>query len=348
MNIFLDSNIQFEDYFFENKSSASILEYAKEGLINLYISEIVRLELRRQFQKEIESKNRDLNKILKDSKRLKINSEIKLICLNKQLEKFDGFYSELEDNYENIAILEVKNIFLPDIVDRAIYRKKPFTENKSELKDAIIWKTYSNYVEEYNKADCILLTNNVSDFCSKKDKSKIHPELEKDTNKFKVINTSFSFIKEYSSKIESPEHQFSMYISKLEIDENFTLKLIKGNFISEVEDKIDEKLEDTNPFDIKDIGYWNDGYITGFGKELLTCEDIEYDISGNTALISGKLKVSCETESYEYNSSKERGEDSFIFFNEDSLVFELYFNFDMSEGEICDELEITDIDIIDE
>jgi hypothetical protein len=57
MNVFIDSNILFEDYFFENKSNKNLLEYCKEGLLYLYMSEIVRLELRRQFQKELESKN---------------------------------------------------------------------------------------------------------------------------------------------------------------------------------------------------------------------------------------------------------------------------------------------------
>lgn len=56
MNIFIDSNILYQDYFFENKSNKKLLEYCEEGLLNLYMSEIVKLELRRQFQKEIEEK----------------------------------------------------------------------------------------------------------------------------------------------------------------------------------------------------------------------------------------------------------------------------------------------------
>ena len=76
MNIFLDSNILFQDYFFDNKSNKKILDYCKEGLLNLYMSEIVRLELRRQFQRELEDKNREIKKIIKDAIRLKIEAEI--------------------------------------------------------------------------------------------------------------------------------------------------------------------------------------------------------------------------------------------------------------------------------
>ena len=112
MNIFLDTNILFEDYFFDNKSPKKILEYARKGLINLYMSEIVRLELRWQFQKEIEAKNRELNKVVKDSQRLKIDTEIKLLDLPSQLEKFDKFYSRLE-SIENFKIVHYKNEYLP-------------------------------------------------------------------------------------------------------------------------------------------------------------------------------------------------------------------------------------------
>ena len=118
-----------------------------------------------QFQREIENKNREIKKIIKDSKRLKIKSEIGLISAENQNQrkKFDAFYYDLEDN-ENFIILDYKNDYLQDIVNRAIYRIKPFTEEKSELKDAIIWKTYSEFVESNNTLDCILLTNNTSDF----------------------------------------------------------------------------------------------------------------------------------------------------------------------------------------
>jgi predicted nucleic acid-binding protein len=347
MNIFLDTNILFEDYFFENKSQKNILEYAKEGLINLYMSEIVRLELRRQFKKEIESKNRELKKIIKNSKRLKINEIIKLINIETQLKKFDKFYEELDEKNENFQILNYKNDFLPDIVDRAIYRKKPFTEEKTELKDALIWKTYAHFVEKLKIENCILLTNNSSDFCSKKDKSVIHEELLKDTDKFSVMNSAFNFLNEKSKIIESPEHQFSIYISTININEELANGLLKTNFNDQIEDEIDKKLESVNPFDISDYGYWNDGYVSGFGKEILECSDIDYEIIGNKALISGKVLVGCDTEFYEYNSSRDRGEDSFSFFSEQHLTFELYFNFDLEENEECSELEITDVEIID-
>jgi predicted nucleic acid-binding protein len=346
MNIFLDSNILYQDYFFENKSNKKILEYCDEGLLNLFMSEIVRLELRRQFQKEIEEKNREIKKIIKDSKRLKIQNEISEISIAEQFTKFDKFYNRLK-MYDNFSLLPYKNDFLPDIVDRAINRKKPFTEEKSELKDAIIWKTYSEYVESNNSTDCILLTNNTSDFCIKKDKSKIHPDLTTDTDKFSVINKSFEFIKKYASVLESPEHKFQAYINQINISQDFVLGIIKNNFEKIIEDRMHLKIDNLHPSDLVSADYFFDGQLISYGCEILDCDEIEHEIIAETALISGIVYASCEVEILEYNSVRDSGEDRFSSVADKNVIFKIYFNFDMEKDEVYSDLEVTDIEISD-
>lgn len=346
MNIFIDSNILYQDYFFENKSNKKLLDYCEEGLLKLYISDIVRLELKRQFQKEIEEKNREIKKIIKDSKRLKIQEEIVEISLIKQLEKFDDFYNKLKI-YDNFYLLPYKNDFLPDIVDRAINRKKPFTEEKSELKDAIIWKTYSEFVESNDLNECILLTNNTSDFCTKKDKSKVHPELIKDTDKFSVIHKSFEFIKVYATDLESPENKFQVYINQIDISPDYVLDIINRNFEKIIEDRMHNKIDNLNPSDILNAEYFFDGQLTSYGCEILNCEEIEHEILSETALISGIVYASCEVEILEYNSVRDSGEDRFSSVGEKNVIFKIYFNFDMEKDEIYSDLEITDLEIAD-
>lgn len=172
INVFIDSNILYEDYFFENKSNNTLLEFCKEGTINIFMSEIVKLELRRQYEKEISEYLRQFNRLNKNSERLKINIKSpEFSKIEEYLDIFDSFYNDLNGN-DNFHYLNFENEFLGDIVDRAINRKKPFTEQKTELKDAIIWKTYSKFVEDKNLEDCIFLTNNTNDFCVKNDKKK--------------------------------------------------------------------------------------------------------------------------------------------------------------------------------
>lgn len=344
MNIFLDSNILYQDYFFENKSSKQLIQYCEQGLINIYMAEIVRLELRRQFEKEILSQNRELKKIIKDSARLKTGITIPEISLSNKLREFDSFYLKLE-TLDNFEILNYKNEYLPDIVDRAINRKKPFTEEKSELKDALIWKTYSDYVESIMIDDCILLTNNTSDFCTKKDKSTIHPELQLDSKKFKVINSSFDFIKTNAPLLESPEYKFQLYINQFTIDENFVLKIISENFEKKLEDRIHSKIDRIHPSELFEDNFIFDGQLIGYDIELLECEEIEYEVIHDKALISGVIIANCETEVLEYNSVRDPGEDSFSSVGEKSVQFAVYFNFDFKEGEIAEDFEITSIEV---
>lgn len=345
INVFIDSNILFEDYFFYNKSNKNILEYANQGLITIFMSNVVKMELRQQFKKEIEGANKEINKLASNAVRLKDRNTYNLIDLDKRLLDFDAFYDNLQDS-SNFNILKYNNEFLDDLVNRAVSRRKPFSETKTELKDAIIWKTYYEYVESLKVERCIFLTNNTSDFCSKNDKSKVHNELLSDTERFEVVNSSYAFIRSYGNEIESPENKFIAYVTLLEIDESFVFGKIKNNFLKNIDTYVHTKIDSMHPSQIlKNEDYIMDGQINGYGIELLECDEINVDLLSTKALISGVLFLTCETEIFAYNPFKEYGEDSFNSVSENYVTFALYFNFDLEQGEVCKEFEITDMEI---
>lgn len=348
MNVFIDSNILFEDYFFDNKSTKQILDYAQKGLITIYLSKIVFLELRRQYEKELEGWNAQIRKINKDTPRLLLSSGFGMINIPVQLAKFDEFYSDFEKRCDNFAILPYKNEYFPNIVDRAIRKSKPFTETKTELKDAIIWITYSEYVEQKYLSDCILLTNNVSDFCDKKDKSVVHKTLQVDTKKFVVVNSAFDFIKKYAPTIDSPEYIFEKYVDGLGIDNDFAFRNVRDNFDSIITTKVHEKINKLSASQIVSKNdSWFDGQLIGYDTELLYCEDVEYDVAGQRAIISGYLYLTCEVDALRYNPDRDPGEDSFIHEEEKNITFSVRFNFDMLQGEVCKDIEVLDIEIED-
>lgn len=347
MNIFIDTNILYDDYFFEAKSNKQILEYAQKGLIDLYISEIVILELRRHYQKELEEKNAGLKKLIKDAGRLKIESDFTPIDLKVQLEIFDDFYKNTNLDYEHIHRVGYRNDFLPNIVDRAIHRKKPFTETKTELKDAIIWLSYAQCAESKNLFDCILLTGNTSDFCDKKDNSKIHEELCIESNKFIVINKAFNFIRKYSSEIVEPEIRFEKYFKSLKINNSTVHNVICENFADDIKTAIHKKLDRISIDSILPRNYYyiGDEQIVGYDIEILEEEEIKYKITGTRAIISGSISVSCDTEILRYNSDRDEGEDSFISVADKILFFSVDFNFDLEEDEKYKDFEITKIEL---
>jgi hypothetical protein len=310
------------------------------------MSRVVLLELRKQFQDEIEEHNRELKKIIKDSNRLKISEKIDLIDISKQLKIFDNFYEMLGKNVR-FDVLQYKNEYLPDIVERAVYRRKPFTNEKTELKDALIWKTYSEFVETNNLQKCILLTNNTSDFCDKQDCSKVHSELLKDTDRFLVINSTFAFYTQKGPILESPEHKLQLLIEQVEIDESYVREIIVGHFDDILADGINEMIEGLSPSDIIKDEFYHDGYVTAGGEmEILEASEIEHEILGHIILVSGKIRTSRFVEAYEYNVGRDPGEDQYISVADKAVTFEVYFNFNLSSEQVPSDFEIIEIKIL--
>ena len=93
--------------------------------------------------------------------------------------------------------------------------------------------------------------------------------------------------------------------------------------------------------------YIIDGQIIPYEIEFLECGEIEVDILDTTALISGTLYVTCETEIYEYNPVRDPGEDAYNSISDNYITFALQFNFDLEHGEVCKEFEITSIEVTD-
>lgn len=348
INVFLDTNILHEDYFFEKKTNKQILKYAQEGLINLYISDIVILEMKRHYEKYCEKNIIVLDRIFNDSKKLKIKMKPFLIDVESQLREFDKFYEKFLF-HDNIHIINYKNDYLPLLIKMAIYKKKPFTETKSEPKDAIIWISYADYAETNNLENCIFLTANHHDFCDKKDKSRIHKELEIYSKRFCVIKDPFHFIKKYSGKIESPEHIFEVFFSSLEITEDYVKDVIEDKFKKQIQKYTHKEINKTSVSKIlPDNDFLDDAQIIGYDIEILGCTNIESEITGNRAIISGVTYTSCEIEILQYNANRDKGEDNYVFEAEKTLIFKIYFNFDLTQdnqNEGFEDFEITDIEL---
>ncbi len=307
------------------------------------MADVVRLELRKQFEKELQERNTSIDKINKSAGRLRIRDQFPLIDIEKQLKVFDSFYKGLlHENH--FFLLPTKNDFLPDIVERAVNKRKPFTENKSELKDALIWKTYSSYVEDKKLSDCILLTNNTSDFCGK-DKSKVHSDLLKDTERFRVVNSTFDFIKQFGPELEKPERKITAFIENTEIDSRFVLDRIEDFFLAEIQSKIERKIERMDPSDIFDDTWMMGGHVSGDYSTIVDCNDIEVEIIGAKASVYSNLFVEYDCEAYEYNASRDPGEDHYNYIGEASLIFAMTISFDIDSDGQSSNLEIIDLEL---
>ncbi|WHY79454.1 PIN domain-containing protein [Neobacillus sp. WH10] len=158
LHVFLDSNVCFTDPFMEkNFHNRLLVELAEKGLISLYISEVVKKEVINNFEKELNKQYEEIQKYEgKITKLLPENERPPIAWTNtveEYVHKLKGRLEELED-YGYLDIVEFNNNMLPELVERSIKRKKPFTERKQEFRDAIIWFSYVNYVFEKNLPFC--------------------------------------------------------------------------------------------------------------------------------------------------------------------------------------------------
>eukprot|EP00388_Colpodella_angusta_P005077 GDKJ01015989.1.p1 GENE.GDKJ01015989.1~~GDKJ01015989.1.p1 ORF type:complete len:354 (+),score=42.70 GDKJ01015989.1:65-1126(+) len=353
MNIFIDTSILFTDPFFKEIFKKEILNACKYGRLNIFISEVVIKELIHNYEK-------NLDKIIIDIKNININSNKQIVDFvefpipEKQnlIIKLENFFAELSQ-LKCFHILPVSNDFLPIVLEKAIKRLKPFTEKKTEIKDALIWLTYTTYINENELEDCYLLTQNVNDFGHKQADETfiIHPELQKECTVIKLINNFKDIHKIYNSYLEKQQEvikrKFTLWLEKENINKDYVHTILWNNYVDKVADNISNYIDKINL-----EKYFEDSHLINMGgyaeiNEFYwgNCSEIEIEVLEENAIISGILEVSGEIQGYGYNSVRDPGDEKFPFIGSADAEFKVYFNFLIDEEGIHD-FEITDIEDI--
>jgi rRNA-processing protein FCF1 len=345
MNIFIDTSVVYTDPFWKRNFATQILDAAKDNRITIFIAELVvkelRHNLRKQLDKEISSiKNSNLT-IRKIALRHK-NSD--LPAVESYLKDYDEFIQELFI-HANIVKLESSKDFFDEIVDRAVTRKKPFTDNRSEFKDAVIWLTYYKYAKEHALEDCHLLTNNVKDFTESDNKKELHSELKKDYDKFKIHLTLNDFYKEHKNFIDKPIIEFKNWINGKNIDDDFVFDLLSNSETDSVFDEISRRFEDVDPsfYSTEDFYVPMGGYSEVGEVYWYSCSDIEIDIVKDYAIISGSLNLEVDLELYGYNSVRDPGDEKFPYVGSKQIETKVLFNFVFDKDEKVESFEVTDV-----
>ncbi|MFM2225221.1 MAG: hypothetical protein RJA07_1423 [Bacteroidota bacterium] len=349
MNIFLDTSVLYSDPFWKENFTSQLLEVSADKRINIFISEVVLQELRHNFEKNIDKEFFDIRKSNSNLKKTLLRfKQFEIPNKDECLLDFDNFYSHLQ-KYKNVQILNLNNDFLPIVLERAVKRKKPFTEKKTELKDALIWLTYSTYVNQNNLDNCIFITENSNDFCDvDKMKNKVfelHPELLLDSDKFKLHLSIKDFYKANSDWLDKPKLEFKTWFDSQNIDDVYVFDLLWGSKIDKVNDEITHHIDSINPRDI-----FEDSHLISMGGYIQvgeviwdSCSNIESEIVGDYAIISGTLTVNTEVQGYGYNSARDPGDEKFPFVGEENIDVDLDFSFTLDINGSLDNFEILNV-----
>jgi hypothetical protein len=336
LNIFIDTCILHGDYFFHNKSNRQLFDYMKEGLVYIFMSDIVLKELRRHYELELKQADYEIEKIIKDAKRLQFKAEIESLDEEAMLKRFDDNYASLAAT-DYFEILYYSNDMLPRIVENAINKNIPFfTDRKSEIKDNLIWMTYSAFVENKKLNNCFLLSNNVTDFCDKDNHSIAHKELRSDTERFAIYKSTADFLAANAGLIEKPKIEFRKYIEGLEIDEEYVKLQLGDYFMDIIEEEIAIRIVTETDYNL--YLQHSDDLANGIRThyfDIASCEEIKVEVLNQRALISGIFYCIADFDLSKYNFNPECPE---------QLTITVEFNYDLLEDEQCDNLEITNIE----
>lgn len=342
LNLFIDTSAVYTDPFWKRNFSSAILELAADELINIYISDLVIKELKKGYESEL---NENLEKIDKAKIILDKYSRLELNYtkpdINVYLEDFNSFYEEIF-KIKNIVNLPINQNIFDDIIERSLYERKPFTDKKSEFRDAVIWVSYFEYAKKENLDNCILLSNNKHDFY---EKDKLHPHLINDYDRFEAFYTFEDLHKAKKENLQNPVKELKEFINSVGIDDEFIIELIEEYENAEIIRYAHSEVQEYDPSlllnSIDSSSVWG-GYADLDEIFIEECYDIDVSFIGIQAIISGILLVDVGIDLYSYNSIRDDGEDKFPFYGTINRKAEIYFNFLFDESKVPFQFEITD------
>ncbi|KLU74259.1 MULTISPECIES: PIN domain-containing protein [Clostridium] len=293
LNIFLDSNIFYGDPYLSQGLNRILLSKINKFEGKIYISDIVVKEVKNNYSKHLQEINNKIKRLNKELKGIPNSYDISMVEIQEELEKMqEHFLNSVNEN--KIVILETNNDLLPEVINRSINRIKPFTENKQEFRDCLIWLTYVNEVETNKLENCFFITNNISDFCIKDKNKKIHlhSDLKKDTNRIKIHSSIYKFLENEKKLIEKLDDiNIECKIQHITINE-FESQ-IEDIIMEEIYIEIDKYIADISSSSLSNIYKVNIDYASLTSIESYKIIEVKTDIDIQNGIVNyyGKLSI---------------------------------------------------------
>lgn len=227
MQIFLDSNVFYGNWFLSSPSFKFLLHFITNDSHKLLISDVVIQEVNNLFIKEYKDKLNSYKKAVKGICHLTQTS--KKQCHSFQEDTAYCLKEELGKQIENFEIINCSEVPHKLLVNRAIHTIRPFQANEKGYRDSLIWLSLVNRLKRNHHYDEIaFITKNKSDFFINKNNP---PELHKDLSKDLPTNVT-----KYFCSYNGLEAFIDKHIDKSIHDSAINMEELQTNIDSEVED----------------------------------------------------------------------------------------------------------------
>ncbi|WP_099157285.1 PIN domain-containing protein [Virgibacillus ndiopensis] len=344
MDIFIDSNMLYTDPFFKSINNKLLLTLAKKYEVNIYLSEVVLQEILNNHSKlmnELYSKiskvNSELNNLIKMSDNIEPKNDASF-----HQKSLTDYYQGLIDK-ETIKIIKTNNKLMPELVNRSIKRIKPFSKNKEEFRDAIIWLSYVEYVKKNDIKDAIFITNNIKDFSDPNDKTKVHPDLLKDSDAFTIYLSAKNLFEniEYLKLLKkSHEKESWLSMQDLNVIQNRLKGTLEKDYFDIIYYEISYFAENyVNPSQLF-TGIFDYTYLEAFGGTLTHFEIDMSEVIDDSLIFYGRIFFEINMEFYERNPLYELGDEEYFHLGSRTGYFQVGCNIETDENLEVNNLEL--------
>jgi len=247
MNIVLDTNIIYGDWYLRGLNFILLEKYLKLSGAKLFIPEIVVLEAKNLFMKELTKSIKLLDKDITELRTLLPKEDIlpKLPDIAERCRQYD---TQFDKRLAEFKAERPRHSDIPHdvIVSRALAHRKPFGEKDRGYRDTLLWEVILRKIATKG-ATTFLISHNHKDFANKSTDRMLHADLIEDLVSAGLSRDSVQF---YSDVKIFVDEQVK---SKLEvIVDNIVKSLQQGsykgfslkNWFIENRDAITEKVND--------------------------------------------------------------------------------------------------------
>ncbi|EKE22207.1 MAG: hypothetical protein ACD_7C00020G0015 [uncultured bacterium] len=201
MNVILDTNIYYNNYFFNSPKFIGLFDYLPKTSSKLFLISVVKDELLQKYKEEV-------GKFV-----LAHNSSVKVFARKPNFIDSSSFIKEFEkyiENHINIykdiideVALEKLDISYPEIIKRAIKKETPFDSTGRGFRDSLIWFAVLEIAKSIPKSEKIcFISNDKKAFGSSVLKEELLADLKSRELSIEFFNSLEEFLSMHGKKLE--------------------------------------------------------------------------------------------------------------------------------------------------
>ena len=189
--IILDTNVFTADWHLRSVAAQACLEMCKKTGSLFLMPRLVLEELQSQYEEKLSKQIADYNQRAHSLNRFFANDKVRLmpeIDVKAESQKYiRDILSKL--GMKRKSVLDYPTNILPKLVDKAIHRIRPFSNNGEEFRDALLWETVKANLCPDGVATTVFISQDNNAFVDKNDPLKpLHPILIEEVEIQRVSN----------------------------------------------------------------------------------------------------------------------------------------------------------------